>query len=148
MEKLFQAPCDIGCKFRGMNIIRYVLGMMAMLYSIGFWLSDPPYHPNYSALFNIMPSAGWGVALGIYGLIKFVSGTTRLPNILPLMNSLDGLWVWLYTVFSFIVFDITPLGAAEVVLLAPVILELADTSNILWNVSHKSRKSNIWYLQK
>ena len=126
-----------GSVFRNVSTVRHILSFFAFLYALGFLITDRSTLPNFSALYDLMQPWAWGAAFAIYGLIKAVTATIRVSSCLKLISSVCGTWLWVYTVFSFIVYDTTPTSAAELMLILPVILELIELSVELWELKYK-----------
>lgn len=118
--------------FQHTSILPITIGIMGLLYSIGFLIGDTTISANYYALEAFLPSTGWGILFSLYALIKLMAPVYRVNTVLKILCSFWGLWAWNYTIFSFIILDASPIAPAELMLIAPLLLEVADLSVQLW----------------
>ena len=122
--------------FQQSGALSLTLGVIGILYSIGFMIGDIKVNNNYTALAGFLLPLVWGSMYMAYGIIKILSPIFVINNTLRLINTLIGVWAWNYTVFSFLVSDKSPLAPAELILILPILLELVDLSLQLWERKH------------
>lgn len=122
----------LGLVFQHTSLLPITLGVMGLLYGLGFLVGDPTVNANYYALEVFLPSWGWGVLFFSYALIKLSTPVSHLNTTMKILCSFWGLWAWNYTVFSFIILDASPIAPAELMLIAPLLFEVADLSVQLW----------------
>lgn len=118
--------------FQHTGLLPVSLGIMGLLYGIGFLVGDMYVNTNYYALYLFLPQVVWGALYLIYAAIKLLAPVRKVATTLKILNSFYGLWAWNYTVFSFIILDTSPIAPAELILLAPLILEVLDLATQLW----------------
>lgn len=133
MHKLQQlAQGYLNLIFQHTGMLPISLGIIGVLYGIGFLVGDMYVNTNYYALYLLLPKAAWGILVIGYSLIKLASPVCGAPTELKIFNSLAGLWFWNYTVFSFIILDTSPIAPAELILLAPLLFEVIDLALQIW----------------
>ena len=133
MHKLQQlAQSYLNLVFQHTGLLPVSLGVMGLLYGIGFLVGDMYVNTNYHALYIFLPQVLWGILFISYALIKLASPVYTVNTVLKIFNSLWGLWSWNYTVFSFIILDTSPIAPAELILLAPLLFEVIDLALQIW----------------
>lgn len=118
--------------FQHTSLLPITLGVMGLLYGIGFLTGSTSVNTNYHALEVFLPSWWWGVLFFIYALIKLAAPIYQLNTTIKILWSFWGLWAWNYTIFSFIILDTSPTAPAELMLIAPLLFEVADLAVQLW----------------
>lgn len=133
MHKLQQLTQSyLNLVFQHTGLLPVSLGVMGLLYGIGFLVGDMYVNTNYHALYLFLPQVLWGILFISYALIKLASPVYKVNTVLKIFNSLWGLWSWNYTVFSFIILDTSPIAPAELILLAPLLFEVIDLALQIW----------------
>ena len=125
--------------FQHTSLLPCFLGLMGALYGIGFLVGDMYVNTNYHALYLFLPQAAWGTLFLLYATIKLLAPVLRVATALKILNSFYGLWAWNYTVFSFIIFDTSPIAPAELILLVPLIVEVLDLATQLWEYKFRRK---------
>lgn len=109
----------------------FILGIVAILLSLGFYLSDGN-NSNYAAIRELMSFKLWGLTFSVYGGIKLARLLFGLNNYACICTSAIGVWLWTYVFFSFTIFDPVPMAPTEIMLLTPVLLELWTLVSIIY----------------
>lgn len=125
--------------FQHTSLLPCFLGLMGALYGIGFLVGDMHVNTNYYALYLFLPQGVWGTLFLLYAAIKLLTPVRKVATTLKIFNSFYGLWAWNYTVFSFIILDTSPIAPAELILLAPLILEVLDLATQLWEYKFRRK---------
>ncbi len=99
-----------------------VLAVTAFVLSLGFLFGSGDNH-NYALIYQFAHRYFWFALFAVYGTIKAMSLWVRVDFRVNLLNSIAGLWAWLYLFLSFTVFDTTPVAPTEAMLVIPVIAE-------------------------
>jgi len=116
-----------------------MLCVTAFLLSLGFMFGIHDTNPDYKLIWQFGSSNFWCITFGLYSVIKGLSLFQNIDYRLNILNSILGLWGWLYICLSFTVFDTSPISPHELVFMAPV---LAESWLLL---SYQHNKENIKY---
>lgn len=134
MEQHFQLPL---CKRltnllqSDQTMISLVLFLMGMLLSLGFVIGVLT-HENYDAIDALANKYVWAIGFFIYGLLKLLQCTRRIPWVVKAATTIVGMWGWNYMVLSFILLDTYPMSAAELLFFTPLICELWYLSSLIY----------------
>jgi hypothetical protein len=99
-----------------------VLCVTATLLSLGFLFSQGN-NSNYDLIYQFAHRYFWFALFAVYAFIKGVSVVSDISYRISTLNSIMGIWAWLYLFLSFAVFDKTPVAPTEAMLLVPVMAE-------------------------
>lgn len=99
-----------------------VLMFAGFILAIGFFIGEAT-NQNYELINQFASPAGWATLLTIYALIKLLSIVWIVPRSLCMLNGIFGVWMWNYILLSFVVFDVTPIAPAELLLIIPILVE-------------------------
>ncbi len=99
-----------------------VLAVTAFVLSFGFMFGTGN-NANYALIYQFAHQYFWSALFFMYGSVKALSIWTRVDYKVNTLNSIVGLWAWLYLFLSFTVFDTTPVAPTEAMLAIPVLAE-------------------------
>ena len=111
------------------TIVSITLALFSGLLCLGFIIGDPGASTNYTAFSNKFV---WAAVFGAYSLVKSMQALNRMPMCTKIINSILGLWLWCYLIISFIFLDKTHMAPAELILIMPVLWELAYMTSIVY----------------
>lgn len=115
-----------------------MLCITALLLAFGFLVGNQDVSANYNLIWQFGSKYFWCFTFGIYAVVKAVSLYTNIDYRLNMLNSILGIWGWLYICLSFTVFDTTPVSPHEFLLVVPVLAE----SWLLLSYQPKRRKTD------
>lgn len=125
------------------RVLTFLLGLIALLLSLGFFIGDGNQSTNYSLLFDLLSPKIWAVLFGIYGGIKVYQAFDKLPGYLRIITSIIGTWIWIYVFLSFVVFDQYPISPAELLILIPLACEAWELVLDIFNFKCRLGKRNL-----
>lgn len=99
-----------------------VLTITALVLSMGF-LFGKGNNANYALVYQFAHQYFWFALFFTYACVKGTSLWAPVDYKVALINSIVGLWAWLYLFLSFTVFDTTPVAPTEAMLVIPVLAE-------------------------
>lgn len=108
------------------KVLTLLLGLTAILLSIGFLFGDPVNNSNYKIMLELFPHKIWAVIFCTYGVLKLFQILDKLPHIFRILTSVAGTWIWLYVFLSFVVFDVIPINPAELLIILPLACEAGE----------------------
>ncbi len=100
-----------------------LLIVAAFALCIGFLIGNTEGNNNYELIFQFGNKYFWVSFFVAYALTKLLSLVKDVDYRAMVVNSVLGLWAWLYIFLSFTVFDTTDIAPTEALLVMPIITE-------------------------
>lgn len=104
-----------------------LLGTLAILMSIGFFVSNSP-SASFNAAVDLLSAWQWSVLFISYGTVKVIQSISRIPFIVKFATGVLGTWMWSYLFLSSVLLDASFLAPSEMLYLLPILSELWELS--------------------
>lgn len=103
-----------------------LLGLTALLLSLGFLFGDASNNSNYIILLELFDQHVWALIFAVYGTLKIFQLLEKLAHPLRITTSVVGTWLWIYAFLSFIVCDKLTFSPAELLIVLPLACEAGE----------------------
>ena len=117
------------------TVLRITLGVGALLFSFGLLFASSGYGA-YVLMLKQAPAHVWALAFAVYAFFKFLLAVREVHRGVVYSVVLMGVYLWLFTLVSFIENPERPLGSADLMLLYMVIAEVWVGASTLSGARH------------
>jgi hypothetical protein len=103
--------------------LRILLSITGFLFAFGLWFADST-GGAYNSMLRHAPASVWGLAFFIYSCAKVYLALNDHKRLLAYFTMLLGVYLWLFTLLSFMDNPIRSIGSADLTMFVLVLVEV------------------------